>query len=61
MTLLVLDIKCSRCGKRPGLRISSIEREKKMNEADDATILSYKCRHCGEVYVITAKAYKGAA
>ena len=60
MTLLVLAIKCPRCGKRPAVRISESERERKMDEDDDETVMSYKCR-CGEVYVMTAKAYKGAA
>ncbi len=61
MTLLSLAIKCSQCGKRPAVRISTAEREQKQKEPDDAIVLSYQCRGCGEVYVITAKAYKGAA
>ena len=58
---LVPAVNCPRCGKPPALRISVFERQKKMNEADDAVVLSYKCRHCPEIYFITAKAYKGAA
>ena len=61
MTLLLLDIKCPRCGKRPAVRISEGERAKKMGDADNETVMSYECRRCKEVYVVTAKAYKGAA
>ena len=60
MTLL-LAIKCPRCGKRPAVRIPEGERDKRLDDADDDEVMSYGCRYCGEVYPITAKAYKGAA
>ena len=60
MTLLI-DIKCPRCGKRPAVRISASERTKWMDDPDDDEVMSYGCRYCGEVYPITAKAYKVAA
>ena len=61
MTLLVLAVKCPSCGKRPAVRISESEREQKMSVADDETVMSYECRRCRVVFVVTAKAYKGAA
>ena len=61
MTLLVLAIKCPRCGWKPALRISKVERSEKMATIDDQEVLSYKCRNCDAMYPITAKAYKGAA
>ena len=61
MTLLVLAIECPLCGWKPALRISEQERVEKMDTDDDREVLSYKCRNCEEPYVITAKAYKGAA
>jgi hypothetical protein len=32
-----------------------------MVEADNETVMSYECRRCKEVYVVTAKAYKLAS
>ena len=63
MTLLCLAVRCRKCGRPPALRISEQERDKKVAYHDDEVVLSYKCqnRNCGEMYHITAKAYKGAA
>ena len=61
MTLLVLAIKCSRCGTRPNKRIFPKTREKYLGDDDEEPIDTMRCTGCGEVYVITAKAYKGAA
>ena len=61
MTLLVPAVTCPRCGRRPALRISVFERNAKRDIDDEQEVLSYKCRNCGEVYGITARAYKGAA
>ena len=61
MTLLVPNVECPRCNKRPALRISVFERNAKRHVDDDELVLTYQCRHCPEVYEITAKAYKGAA
>ena len=59
--LLVPDVECPRCHRKPALRISVLEQSEKMKQRDDLEVLSYRCRHCGEMYIITAKAYKGAA
>ena len=59
--MLMPDVVCRRCGKPPALRIPLSERNAKRHVDDDQLILTYKCTHCGEMYAITAKAYKGAA
>jgi hypothetical protein len=60
MTLLTLDIRCTRCGAKPNTRIFPKTREKYLGEADDEPVETWGCR-CGEKILVTAKAYKGAA
>ena len=60
MTLLVPAVHCPGCGRRPAPRISIFERNEKMRIADSKVVLSYQCRNCGQVYEITAGAYKRA-
>ena len=60
MTLLTLDTKCGRCGSRPKQRIFPKTRERYLDDDDDDLISTWQCQGCGEVHVLTAKAYKGA-
>ncbi len=60
MTLLSLAIKCPSCSARPNIRVFPSTRQKHAHDDDDEPMATLRCR-CGEVYVITSKAYKGAA
>ena len=58
VTLLSLAIVCPACGKRPNIRVFPLARQKHAH--DDEPMATLRCR-CGEVYVITAKAYRRAS
>ena len=60
MTLLLLDFECNRCGTKPNLRIFSQTRERYLDADDSESVKTWRCGHCGEVHIITARAYKKA-
>ena len=59
--LLVLDIKCDRCGTKPDRRIYPKTRAKHLNDRDDEPVSTWFCQNCGKYHIITARAFKGAA
>ena len=60
VTLLSLATKCPACGKPPNLRLFPLAQRKHASQSDDEPVATHRCR-CGEVYVITAKAYRRAS
>lgn len=61
MTLLRLEIECSRCGARPNLRITVALRRRHMDVPDDELTGTWQCQGCGELHILTARVFKGAA
>ena len=61
MTLLSLAVKCPACGRRPNQRIFPAAKAKYADDPDDAPVVTWRCQKCGEVSIITAKAYKRAS
>ena len=62
--LLRLAVKCPSCGARPSNEIFPTTRDKYIEHwDDDEPVETVRCqrKNCGKFYVITAKAYKGAA
>lgn len=56
--LVRLAVACPKCGRSPNLRVFRSAVEKHAQDDPDEPVQTHKCTGCGEVYVITAKAYQ---
>lgn len=59
MSTLLLALRCA-CGTRPNWRILPAEREKYLDEPDEKVVGTWRCQGCGELHLVSAKAYKDA-
>lgn len=61
--LLRLAASCPRCGARPALRVTEDAVTAVADHAPEERLGTYQChrRHCGEIYELTARAYRDAS
>lgn len=56
--LIRLAVECPECGRRPNLRIFRSALEKHRDDDPETPVQTHQCTGCGEVYVITARAFQ---
>lgn len=60
MRLLVLAMRCPKCGRQPPFMVFDTAAAAYRDTPPDQVVMTVKCK-CGTVYVVTARAYHGAA
>lgn len=61
MTLLRLAAHCPKCLRPPNCRIFPATAAKHRLDDPDEPVETHQCTGCGEIYVITARAFQEAA
>jgi len=60
MRLFRLAVQCPKCGRAPNRRVFPAAVAKHWDDPPDTPIETHRCSGCGEVYLITARAYQEA-